>query len=156
MGSARRGAPAADRGARRRRGRQRRRARRAMTMRRHRASRWRFGIALCAVVVARSARVGRASESLDAFDGERDGAVDALPTRGDDDDVVTRIRFGEKVAVDDLIGPVVINHDCTTKYIENWREMTEREREATRRRLGARNRERHAACKQKLGNENEL
>ena len=103
-----------------------------MTMRRHRASRWRFGIALCAVVVARSARVGRASESLDAFDG-------AVP-----------------LAVDDLIGPVVINHDCTTKYIENWREMTEREREATRRRLGARNRERHAACKQKLGNENEL
>ena len=88
--------------------------------------------------------------------GVRAGAVAARPTRGDDDDVVTRIRFGEKVAVDDLIGPVVINHDCTTKYIENWREMTEREREATRRRLGARNRERHAACKQKLGNENEL
>ena len=128
-----------------------------MTTRRRRASSWRFVIALCAIVVASSARVGRASESPDAFDGERDGAVDALPTRGDDDDdVVTRIKFGEKVAVDDLIGPVVINHDCTTKYIENWREMTERERDATRRRLGARNRERHAACKQKLGNENEL
>ena len=124
--------------------------------RRSGAGGWGVGMARGGVVGAGSGGVGGAGESLDALDGGRDGAGDALPPRGDDDDVVTRIRFGEKVAVDDLIGPVVINHDCTTKYIENWREMTEREREATRRRLGARNRERHAACKQKLGNENEL
>lgn len=87
------------------------------------------------------------SEFLDVFDGERDGVVDVLLMCGDDDDVVMCIRFGEKVVVDDLIGFVVINYDCMMKYIENWREMTEREREATRRRLGVWNREWYVVCK---------
>jgi hypothetical protein len=75
-----------------------------------------------------------------------------LPPRDDVDDSsgprVRQIKFGEKVAVDD-IGPVVINHDCTTSYIENWDTMSEREQAATRRRLGERNRVRHAECKRK-------
>jgi hypothetical protein len=75
-----------------------------------------------------------------------DAPVGALPSDTSGDAPVKRIKFGEKVAVDDVIGPVVINRDCTTSYIENWAELTREEKETTRRRLGARNRERHAAC----------
>jgi hypothetical protein len=93
-------------------------------------------VALAASVVASDAASGTVED------------VAALPaeTNTSDGAPVRRIKFGERVAVDDLIGPVVINADCTTSYIENWGELTVRERETTRRRLGARNRERHAEC----------
>ena len=82
-----------------------------------------------------------------------ESAASALPAETLDDGApVRRIKFGERVQVDDVIGPVVINADCTTSYIENWKEMTTRERETTRRRLGERNRERHAECARKHEN----
>ena len=74
-----------------------------------------------------------------------------LPTRDDgaDDGVpVRQIKFGEKIRLDEF-GPVVINADCTTSHIENWGELTTRERATTFRRIGARNRERQAECLRK-------
>lgn len=38
----------------------------------------------------------------------------------------TRIEFGESVPIDEL-GPVIINHDGTTRRIANWRMLTPRE-----------------------------
>ena len=124
-------------------------SRNASSRRRARAKRRLGALALLVVVVV----VFAACLSLCARAEERvDEETLVLPPRDDTDDGsgprVRQIKFGEKVAVDD-IGPVVINHDCTTSYIENWGAMTEREQEATRRRLGERNRARHAECKRK-------
>jgi len=83
--------------------------------------------------------------------GHDDGSVGALPSETSGDAPVKRIKFGEKVPVDDVIGPVVINRDCTTSYVENWAELTRGEKETTRRRLGARNRQRHEACRRRHG-----
>jgi len=91
------------------------------------------------------------ARAVDDGRGHDDAPVGALPSDASGDAPVKRIEFGEKVAVDDVIGPVVINRDCTTSYIENWAEMTREEKETTRRRLGARNRERHAACAREHG-----
>ena len=101
-------------------------------------------VALALVLCVALASSGGASDAANASVED----IAALPaeTNTSDGAPVRQIKFGERVAVDDLIGPVVINADCTTSYIENWGEMTTRERETTRRRLGARNRERHAEC----------
>lgn len=119
--------------------------RNASSRRRSRAKRRLGALALFVVFVSCLSLCARAEER-----GDEETLV--LPPRDDTDDGsgprVRQIKFGEKVAVDD-IGPVVINHDCTTSYIENWDGMTEREQEATRRRLGERNRARHAECKRK-------
>ena len=67
-----------------------------------------------------------------------DGADDSGPTR--------QLRFGEKVALDDL-GPIIVNEDCTMRRIENWREMTERERRGTQKRIAERNALRLGNCR---------
>ena len=67
-----------------------------------------------------------------------DGADDSGPTR--------QLRFGEKVALDD-IGPIIVNEDCTMRRIENWREMTERERRGTQKRIAERNALRLGNCR---------
>jgi hypothetical protein len=77
-----------------------------------------------------------------------------LPPRTDSSQKVRQIKFGEKVRVDDF-GPVIINADCSTSYIENWDSLTQSERETSYRRIGARNRERHAEC-QRAEREREL
>jgi len=113
------------------------------------SSSWRFRafvFALAMVIVAASCAVVVAAN-------EDDGPVEALPpreaaTEDRDEQPVRRIKFGEKVRVDNF-GPVIINADCTTSYIENWETLSTRERAATYRRIGARNRERHAECKRR-------
>lgn len=68
-----------------------------------------------------------------------------LPATGEGG--VTRLRPGETVALDGL-GPLVVQEDCTVKRITNWDKMTERERDATTRRLSARNAERLGRCRE--------
>ncbi len=60
---------------------------------------------------------------------------------------VQPLRLGERVALTEL-GPVVVNADCTLRRIANWAEKLPHEREATQRRVAARNALRLEACRQ--------
>ena len=55
-------------------------------------------------------------------------------------------RFGEKVALTEL-GPIIVNTDCSMRRIDNWAEMTERERQATQARVSKRNAARLERCR---------
>ena len=110
--------------------------------------------ALALVLVASVAFSAVASEEAGAaetvhaefpmLDGSGDGgdgadfAASASGTR--------QIVFGEKVALDEL-GPIIVNEDCTMRRIENWREMTERERRGTQKRIAERNALRLGNCR---------
>lgn len=97
--------------------------------------------ALARLVVAEGDRGDeRSRDEPEQLPTRDDGADDGMPVR--------QIKFGEKIRLDEF-GPVVINADCTTSHIENWGEMTTRERATTFRRIGARNRERQAECRRK-------
>lgn len=49
--------------------------------------------------------------------------------------------MGESLKLDHL-GPIILNTDGTTRRIDNWDNLTEREREVTWRRIKKRNEER--------------
>lgn len=59
---------------------------------------------------------------------------------------VRRLRFGEKVALDEL-GPVLVNTDCSLRRIANWHEKLPHEKEATQRRVAKRNAARLEVCR---------
>lgn len=46
------------------------------------------------------------------------------------------------IDLSDKLGPIVINSDGTTARITNWHEMTEQEKDVTKRRIMERNRKR--------------
>ena len=125
--------------------------RRIITGRRHNDLRVGVHIVIIACVLALTCLVADVVAVSDR-DAERSREEPVpLPTRDDgaDDGVpVRQIKFGEKIRLDEF-GPVVINADCTTSHIENWGELTTRERATTFRRIGARNRERQAECLRK-------
>ena len=125
--------------------------RRIITGRRHNDLRVGVHIVIIACVLALTCLVADVVAVSDR-DAERSSEEPVpLPTRDDgaDDGVpVRQIKFGEKIRLDEF-GPVVINADCTTSHIENWGELTTRERATTFRRIGARNRERQAECLRK-------
>jgi hypothetical protein len=57
------------------------------------------------------------------------------------DSKAPRIKLGETIRFEE-IGPVIINTDGTTRVIENWDELTDREKEVTWKRISKRNQER--------------
>lgn len=66
---------------------------------------------------------------------------------------------GERYAFTEL-GPVVVNSDCSVRRISNWKEMLPHEKDATQRRVAARNTERLELCRRlkaegKLGDSEE-
>ena len=66
---------------------------------------------------------------------------------------------GERYAFTEL-GPVVVTSDCSVRRISNWREMLPHEKDATQRRVAARNTERLQLCRRlkaegKLGDSEE-
>ena len=89
-------------------------------------------------------------EALEGDDVDGGGGVPVLEPSGadgtDDSGPTRQLRFGEKVALDDL-GPIIVNEDCTMRRIENWREMTERERRGTQKRIAERNALRLGNCR---------
>ena len=63
-----------------------------------------------------------------------------LPAPDPDADIPT-IKLGETIKFDEM-GPIIINTDGTTRRIDNWNEMTDKEKEVTFRRISKRNEER--------------
>ena len=60
---------------------------------------------------------------------------------------VRKLRFGEKVALDEL-GPVLVNSDCTLRRISNWDSKLPHEKQATQARVAQRNAVRLERCRQ--------
>lgn len=54
------------------------------------------------------------------------------------------IRLGETIRLEEM-GPIILNTDGSTRRIENWDSLTEREKEVTWRRISKRNEERRLA-----------
>jgi hypothetical protein len=71
-----------------------------------------------------------------------------LPSSDPNDGNVQTLKMGETIKLDHL-GPVIINTDGTTRRIDNWDILSEREREVTWRRISKRNEERRKVLLQK-------
>lgn len=67
--------------------------------------------------------------------------VPQLPASDPNDKDIPSIKLGETIKFDEM-GPIIINLDGTTRRIDNWRELSEREKEVTWRRISKRNEER--------------
>uniref|UniRef100_A0A7S3ZE01 Uncharacterized protein n=1 Tax=Lotharella globosa TaxID=91324 RepID=A0A7S3ZE01_9EUKA len=67
-----------------------------------------------------------------------------LPPPSQSSNTTKTYQIGEKINLGDTMGPLVINEDGTSSYINNWAEMTEQERKNVIRVLGRRNRIRMA------------
>lgn len=79
-------------------------------------------------------------EKAQEEDSEDNVIPQIMPADPNDDSIPT-LQFGETLRFEEL-GPIILNTDGTTRRIENWNEMTDREREVTWRRIKKRNEER--------------
>jgi predicted Fe-S protein YdhL (DUF1289 family) len=70
-----------------------------------------------------------------------------LPPSNPEDENIPILKFGETLRLEEL-GPIILNTDGTTRRIDNWNEMTEREKEVTWRRIKKRNEERRQVLMQ--------
>lgn len=77
--------------------------------------------------------------------------IPLLPESDPNADIPT-LKLGEAMRFEEL-GPVIINLDGTTRRIDNWNEMTVREREVTWRRISKRNEERRRMLLEKMQQE---
>ena len=71
------------------------------------------------------------------------GEVPQLPPSDPNSNLPT-IRLGETIRLEEM-GPIILNTDGSTRRIENWDTLTEREKEVTWRRISKRNEERRQA-----------
>lgn len=74
-------------------------------------------------------------------DGISNEEVPQLPASDIDNKDIPTIKLGETIKFDEM-GPVIINLDGTTRQIDNWSDLSEREKEVTWRRISKRNEER--------------
>jgi hypothetical protein len=70
-----------------------------------------------------------------------DSDIPLLPMGDPDDGSIPRIQLGDTIRFEEL-GPIIINADGTTRRIENWQELSEREKQVTWRRISQRNEQR--------------
>ena len=77
-----------------------------------------------------------------------------LPPSLNENHEVPVLKMGEVYSLD-YLGPIIINKDGTTRRIDNWDTLTEREQEATWRRIKKRNEERRKVLLEKQMMENQ-
>lgn len=70
--------------------------------------------------------------------------IPELPAADPNDKDIPTIQLGETIKFDEM-GPVIINTDGSTRRIDNWQELSEKEKEVTWRRISKRNEERRKA-----------
>lgn len=88
------------------------------------------------------------AETNDDADKVDTGETPALPMSDPDNKDIPVLQFGEKMSFDHL-GPIIINLDGSTRRIDNWAELTEKEQEVSWRRIAKRNEERRKALLEK-------
>mmetsp|Transcript_4980 Transcript_4980/g.7812 ORF Transcript_4980/g.7812 Transcript_4980/m.7812 type:complete len:143 (+) Transcript_4980:187-615(+) len=104
----------------------------------------------------RKAAFATASTPKDSGKNEIDEAVKEVPLLPESDpnkDIPT-IKLGETIKFEEM-GPVIINLDGSTRRIDNWDEMTDKEREVAWRRISKRNEERRKMLLEKMEKESE-
>jgi hypothetical protein len=87
-----------------------------------------------------------------AAGGESGNDSGELPQLGAADPERTDMRsmkLGETMSFAEM-GPIIINMDGTTRRIDNWNEMTEKEQEVSWRRISKRNEERRKKLLEKM------
>jgi hypothetical protein len=74
------------------------------------------------------------------------GKVDVpqLPMSDPTDESIPTLKFGETLRFEEL-GPIIINSDGSTRRIENWSQLSDKEKEVSWRRISKRNEERRRA-----------
>ena len=87
---------------------------------------------------------GAKSEEAVHADNEELPELPQLPMADPDDESIPTLKFGETLRFEDL-GPIIINSDGTTRRIENWNELSDKEKEVSWRRISKRNEERRNA-----------
>lgn len=104
-------------------------------------------VALMSSVIAsspdRKAAFATSSAPNDAGEKEVDETAKEVPLLPESDPTkdIPTIKLGETIKFEEM-GPVIINLDGSTRRIDNWDEMTEKEREVAWRRISKRNEER--------------
>mmetsp|Transcript_18098 Transcript_18098/g.17469 ORF Transcript_18098/g.17469 Transcript_18098/m.17469 type:complete len:144 (-) Transcript_18098:61-492(-) len=78
--------------------------------------------------------------------------IKALSEADPNDTSIPTLKLGNTISFKNL-GPIIINSDGTTMRIDNWDELTEREKEVTWKRISKRNEERKKALFEKQQNE---
>ncbi len=76
---------------------------------------------------------------------DSDSTILALPAPNvmqAEGDSAMQLTLGQRVSLEEELGPLVVNADGTVARISNWKQMTERERSNVLRVLGKRNKER--------------
>ena len=66
-----------------------------------------------------------------------------------------QLTLGQRVSLEEELGPLVVNTDGTVGRISNWKQMTEGERASVLRVLGKRNKERLETLKEQSLKPNE-
>lgn len=84
----------------------------------------------------------------DSSDAASSGEVPRLPESDPNADIPT-LKLGETITFEEM-GPVILNMDGTTRRINNWNEMSDKEREVTWRRISKRNEERRQKMLEQL------
>eukprot|EP00557_Chaetoceros_sp_GSL56_P005131 CAMPEP_0176500984 /NCGR_PEP_ID=MMETSP0200_2-20121128/13894_1 /TAXON_ID=947934 /ORGANISM="Chaetoceros sp., Strain GSL56" /LENGTH=145 /DNA_ID=CAMNT_0017899791 /DNA_START=95 /DNA_END=532 /DNA_ORIENTATION=- len=75
-----------------------------------------------------------------ATSSEKNPEILQLPPADPNSDI-PKLQFGQAMKLD-VLGPIIINTDGTTRRIDNWDTLTEQEKEVTWRRIRKRNAER--------------
>lgn len=98
--------------------------------------------------VCMSAESGDTVEAVDRNDEVGLPGIPLLKEEAEPNEGVHKVRVnGDKVNMGDEMGPIIVNTDGTVRRISNWHTLIPREKEATLRRITARNRERLAALR---------
>eukprot|EP00571_Detonula_confervacea_P009472 CAMPEP_0172313786 /NCGR_PEP_ID=MMETSP1058-20130122/20961_1 /TAXON_ID=83371 /ORGANISM="Detonula confervacea, Strain CCMP 353" /LENGTH=170 /DNA_ID=CAMNT_0013027495 /DNA_START=26 /DNA_END=538 /DNA_ORIENTATION=+ len=88
------------------------------------------------------------AEGANANDSQpsQNSAEGSLPLlrEASNDPSIPSIKLGESISLE-AMGPIIINADGTTRSIDNWDQMTEKEQEVAWRRISKRNEQRRKA-----------
>jgi hypothetical protein len=102
-----------------------------------------------AVAAFASSSLSDKSHTPEMKEDETTSILPQLPAVDPDDArVIPSLQFGETLRFEEM-GPIIINADGTTRRINNWDQMTEKEKEATWRRISQRNEQRRKLLLQK-------
>jgi hypothetical protein len=106
------------------------------------------------VLPSRSGATAFAMETTGNDSGGKGGELPRLPPPdpNSDKDIPT-IKLGETIRFEEF-GPIILNADGSTRRIENWDTLTEKEKEVSWRRISKRNEERRKVLLAQLEAEN--
>jgi hypothetical protein len=114
------------------------------------------GIALLFGTISLSSGNAATAFAMDTSNGQSAGGSELPqlpPPDPEADKNIPTIKLGETIRFEEF-GPIILNTDGSTRRIENWDTLTEKEKEVTWRRISKRNEERRKVLLAQLETEN--